>query len=245
MIWVEKHERTLTGAAGAGRAGGTPGNVSASRLAPNGQHAATPNGQHAATPNRRRIEYAALQRRVRTVTAACARHDRAAGHAAPHGPAISRDLHRGAGQAVREDHRAGRPRPRRPARHRAGGARAERRGQDHARSHPGHAAASRRRPRPGGRVRRRRAAGQGPEADHAHRAVCRRRRGPHRAGEPAADREAAGVQPQGGPKARRRAARAVRPGRGRRAAGQDLFRRHAQAAGPGDGPGRRAAGAVS
>jgi putative drug exporter of the RND superfamily len=47
-----------------------------------------------------------LAGRVRPVTAARAGHDRAAGQPGRHGPEIARDLHRGAGQAVPEDHRA-------------------------------------------------------------------------------------------------------------------------------------------
>ena len=70
--------------------------------------------------------------------------------------------------------------------------------------------APRRRPRPGPRARR------GARRDRRHRPVLGRRQPAHRRGEPAPDGRPAPPRPARGPAARRRAARAVRPGRGGR-----------------------------
>ena len=128
----------------------------------------------------------------------------------------------------------------RPGGQRAGPARPERRRQDHHRAHHRHAAAPGRRPRHGGRLRHGQA---GPGAAPHHRPlrpVRGRGREPHRPREPLALRSALPAALAGGARSRRRAARAVRPGRCRRPCHQDLLRRHAPAPRPRQRPHRPA-----
>ena len=103
--------------------------------------------------------------------------------------AARRGLRRGAGQHLRP-------------------ARLERRGQDHGREDPVHAAQGRRGHRQRQRLRRRHAGGGRAGVDQPDRPVRRRRRNPHRPGEPRAGRPAAA--PEGPGRDRGRPARAIR-----------------------------------
>ena len=91
------------------------------------------------------------------------------------------------------------------------------------------------------RPRRRPRARRRPRRHRPHRPVLGGRRPVHRRGEPPADGGPAAPRQDRGPPARRRAARAVRPGRRREEAGLDLLGRHEAAARPGDDPRRRPA----
>ncbi len=91
---------------------------------------------------------------------------------------------RRSGEDLRRRTGSGRRRPRRSRGHRARSARAERRRQDHRRPGSDHPAATRQRPGRRGRPRRAQAAQRGAQVDRPVGAVRRRRRVPHRPGEP-------------------------------------------------------------
>ena len=135
--------------------------------------------------------------------------------------AARRGLRRGAGQHLRP-------------------ARLQRRGQDHGREDPLHAAQARRGDRHRRRLRRRHATGRRAGVDQPHRAVRRRGRDPHRAGEPGAGRPAAA--PQGRRPDRGRAAGPLPADRRGAATGVDVLRRHAPPARHRHEPDREPAG---
>ena len=95
-------------------------------------------------------------------------------------------------------------------------------------------------PGPGRGPRRRPPGRRGPPLDRPVRAVGGHPGGAHRPGEPRDHRPAVPPEQAGRAQPRHRAAGAVRPGRRRRPAGQELLRRHAAPPGPGRQPGRRA-----
>ena len=128
--------------------------------------------------------------------------------------------------------------------HRLRAARAERGGQDHCRPGAGHAAARGRRPGARARPRRGEPGRRRPPAHRADRPVRGPGRVPHRPVQPDHDRSAQPADREGGQAARGRAARAVRPHRGRVAGGQDLLGRHAPPPRPGGEPDRPPRGAV-
>ena len=117
-------------------------------------------------------------------------------------------------------------------------ARPERSRQDHDGPDPVHPAAARRRAGAGGRVRHHPRPASGPPQHQPDRSVRGAGRTADRGGEPAHDGPAVRAARRGRRAPRGRAAREVRPDRGRPPPGGDLLRRHAPPARPGRQPGR-------